>query len=333
MTIAMPSHPLSPPTFATSRPNAVGLIAESSRKKEFPSVAKLLDGLSFQDETHPDFLLRASSSRLKPNPIRLSSPTLYVRSPIDTPSTVTRPKTRAAPSYHPLSSRLNPLDPTTAPIPLPPPTPSPSLVPPPSSIPLLIERSSDSACTTTTTTSSTSSFSLTRPIGTQSFTAGALRTSLKRPYNSSEEEEEEEEEDDDDDDSQAEGSAGASDSDSPGHAAFGLGIDWQTELKHCTRAAAGYDRPTARPSLSWLRRKHAVDRSTSTITTITTATAAAAAAAAVHVTSVAGCLGEQKNKSENNPLIQLMASRSLEIRQVDKRRRYLDGTRFHQVIR
>lgn len=44
------------------------LLPERDRKKEFPSVAKLLDGLDFHDESHPDFLIRSSSlTRLRSN--------------------------------------------------------------------------------------------------------------------------------------------------------------------------------------------------------------------------------------------------------------------------
>ncbi|KNZ52045.1 uncharacterized protein VP01_3713g2 [Puccinia sorghi] len=268
------------------------LISERSRKKDFPSVAKLLDGLSFQDESHPDFLLRASS-RPKPrtsNPLlhrsspSIAHPALYRRS-----SSANKSTALLSPSPHPLA-RLNTLEPTDSL------TSSQSISP--SSIPLLIQRSSDPTRTTTSSFSPTSSSSETRTV------------SLKRPYTISSASSD----DSDDDESESDQSNTAENCPSDceraarSSSAFSLGIVWQTEMGQSGRADCD-PRPIVHPSLSWLS-KHAVDRSTITPTTTTAAAA---------VNGVGRCLGNQKTAG-NHLFAELLASQSLHIRQVDKRR-------------
>ncbi|WAQ90879.1 hypothetical protein PtA15_13A279 [Puccinia triticina] len=292
MTITIPSHPspqftLNPPSPLQPRahPKAVlspVLLSEKPRKKDFPSVAKLLDGLSFQDETHPDFILRAARFKAKANPLihrssLIDPPTLHVRSSIDASS--------------PISSPLTPTN-----------TLSPSIVAPPSpSIPLILQRtSSDSTTTTTATTSPITPFS---PSSTSNgFHAvsspdhQAPISSRKRPYNPSEQDEE----DSDEEKSESESERAA------GHPTFGLGIDWQAGLiTQSRRPHADPERPLARPSHFW-RTKLPLDPPADHRLTEKTHIAA-----------------------HESQFIGLMASRSLEIRQTDKRRRFVHGARFH----
>ncbi|KAH9444764.1 hypothetical protein Pst134EB_025023 [Puccinia striiformis f. sp. tritici] len=337
MAIPLPSHlsarftaESTAPCSRSASPSAIPTVlspvselSEKNRKKEFPSVAKLLDGLTFQDETHPDFLLRASSSRFSKSKAMnslhrpsssllgpLPSP-LYVRSTTSPSSSSTPPVDAQDTAGHPLP-RVSNLEKSIGPSSLRSPSPSVS----PSPIPTLIQRNSGSDCTTTSpTTPSSSTFSAFNPTGPQSSKPETPKTtisswSLKRPYNSSEEDIDGESSDDDDDCQNS-----GSDSGRRYHTEFGLGIDWHSELKQSRRADyRDRHRPIARPSRTWLNKKPVlVDDQSTNLTTLVVDRA---------------CLGKQQQQivvaaAGNQQLIELelMASRPIEIRQVDKRRR------------
>lgn len=279
-----------------------------SRKKEFPSVAKLLDGISFQDETHPDFFLRAS--RFKP------------RKPILHPSELILPRPSSSSRDNLIASH-----PLTSPDALPPATvPACSS----SSIPLLLQRTCDS----TTTTSSTSSFSPRSPADScpSSPVHHATVNSLKRVYTSSSEEDDESdnEEDGDDEESEEKNSTRSSESSdertlkSP--PAFGLGIVWQTGLGE-RGSSPESERPIARPSRTWLT-KTSLDRASPAKSSATSPAPVVAAAGGDDDAGFKALIGRS-----DGPVLGLVSSRSVEIRQNDKRRRFLHGVRFHQVIR
>ncbi|KAH9453462.1 hypothetical protein Pst134EA_024336 [Puccinia striiformis f. sp. tritici] len=263
-------------------------------------------------------LHRPSSSLLG----HLPSP-LYVRSTTSPSSSSTSPADAQATAGRPLP-RLSNFEKSIAPPSLRSPSPSVS----PSPIPILIQRNSGSNCTTTTpTTPSSSTFSAST--GPQSSKPETPKTtisswSLKRPYNSSEEDVDGESSDDDDDCQNS-----GSDSGRRYHTEFGLGIDWHSELKQSRRADyRDRHRPIARPSRTWLNKKPVLvdDRSTN-LTTLVVDRA---------------CLGKQQQQQQQIVVaaagtqqlieLELMASRPIEIRQVDKRRRFIHSSRFHHQL-
>ncbi|KAA1064891.1 hypothetical protein PGT21_018676 [Puccinia graminis f. sp. tritici] len=277
-----------------------------SRKKEFPSVAKLLDGISFQDETHPDFFLRAS--RFKPKKPILHPSELILPRPSSSSSRYLPENLIAS---HPLSSS-DALKPATVP------------ACSSSSTPLLSQRTSDS----TTTTSSSSSFSPRSPADScpSSPVHHTTINSLKRVYTSSSEEDDESDEDGDDEDSEEKNSTRSSESSDERalkrSSAFGLGIVWQTGLGE-RGSSPEAERPIARPSRTWLT-KTSLERTSP-------AKSSAASSGAAGGVDDAGY--NALNGRSEGPLLGLVSSRSIEIRQTDKRRRFLHGVRFHQVIR
>ncbi|POW19220.1 hypothetical protein PSHT_04890, partial [Puccinia striiformis] len=248
-----------------------------------------------QDETHPDFLLRASSSRfskskamnslhrpssslLGPLPSPLY-PVLLFHSPVDAQDT----------AGHPLP-RVSNLEKSIGPSSLRSPSPSVS----PSPIPTLIQRNSGSDCTTTSLLLQVVALSrlLTPPVlNHQSLRHLNYHLVLDIDGESS----------DDDDDCQNSGS----DSGRRYHTEFGLGIDWHSELKQSRRADY---RDRHRPIAPCTCRR-SVDQSDDSCCR-------------------SACLGKQQQQivvaaagTQQLIELELMASRPIEIRQVDKRRR------------
>ncbi|POW15489.1 hypothetical protein PSTT_02121 [Puccinia striiformis] len=325
MAIPLPSHlsarftaESTAPCSRSASPSAIPTVLspvtqllEKNRKKEFPSVAKLLDGLTFQDETHPDFLLRASSSRFSKSKAmnslhrpsssllgHLPSP-LYVRSTTSPSSSSTSPGDAQATAGRPLrgsaiSKNRSPLHHF-----VPPPHPETlaAIVPLPR---LLLQ---------------VVALSRLQPVLNHQSQRHPKLPSRRGPLNvpTIPLKRIDGESSDDDDDCQNSGS----DSGRRYHTEFGLGIDWHSELKQSRRADyRDRHRPIARPSRTWLNKKPVLvdDRSTN-LTTLVVDRA---------------CLGKQQQQQQQIVVaaagtqqlieLELMASRPIEIRQVDKRR-------------